>query len=63
MIKPEDKIAQCRYCTNSSNEGSGRWFRVGKDKQKYWMCSPCISELLATFTKCELVYWTNILKK
>jgi len=30
------KICQCRYCSNSSNEGNGVWLTPTK-----WICLPC----------------------
>jgi len=32
----EPKVAQCRYCTNSSNEGTGIWLNP-----HLWICMPC----------------------
>jgi len=37
----EEKIAQCRYCINSSHEGPGIWFKDGKR----WICGICLVEL------------------
>ena len=34
------KFAQCRYCVNSSNEGSGIWL----DKE-HWICRPCVDKI------------------
>lgn len=34
------KIAQCRYCTNSSNEGDGIWL-----DNRLWICFPCINKI------------------
>lgn len=35
------KVAQCRYCPNSSNEGPGVWF----DDGQRWICIICFNEL------------------
>ena len=32
------KIAQCRYCVNSSNEGEGIWLG------DLWLCYPCFNK-------------------
>jgi len=47
------KIAQCRYCTNSSNEGRGVWFKV-KD-EKMWICIPCLAAILQTMHISEII--------
>lgn len=33
----KEKIAQCRYCSNSSNECQGVW----SDDAMEWICRPC----------------------
>lgn len=35
------KIAQCRYCVNSSHEGEGIWL-----DNELWICSPCVNKIL-----------------
>jgi len=34
------KISQCRYCTNSSDEGEGVWL-----DNNNWICSPCAEKV------------------
>ena len=45
-----EKVAQCRYCVNSSNEGKGIWLR------ELWICMPC-------FVRFETQRFSDILKK
>jgi len=45
-----EKVAQCRYCTNSSNEGRGVWF---KDRKR-WICIPCLVAILQTMQLSEI---------
>jgi len=64
MIKPEDKVAQCRYCPNCSNQGQGVWFKVGRaNRTEYWICRPCVAEIISMLTKEELKYWASTGKK
>ncbi len=46
-----EKVAQCRYCTNSSNEGRGVWF---KDRKR-WICIPCLAAILQTIRLSEII--------
>jgi len=48
-----EKVAQCRYCINSSNEGSGIWFKV-KNKKR-WICIPCLAAILQTMRLSEII--------
>jgi hypothetical protein len=38
------KIAQCRYCTNSSNAGDGIWI-----ERDLWICCPCADKALKNY--------------
>jgi len=39
--RKEKKVYQCRYCTNSSNEGEGIKVFNQYTKQMMWVCMPC----------------------
>jgi len=41
FVEIEEKIAQCRYCTNCSHEGPGVFFKDGER----WICAICLEEL------------------
>lgn len=41
FVEVEEKIAQCRYCTNCSHEGPGVFFKDGER----WICDICLEEL------------------
>jgi len=59
-----EKVAQCRYCTNSSNEGRGVWFKV-KDRKR-WICIPCLAAILQTMRLREidqLIYSPRLLRR
>jgi len=40
LNRKEKKVAQCRYCVNSSNEGGGIWI-----DEYLWICYPCIERI------------------
>ena len=38
--KTSEKVAQCWYCSNSSNEGEGAW------RGNLWICKICLDEFV-----------------
>ena len=47
------KVYQCRYCTNSSNEGEGILTYNKYTKQTLWICMPCYEEFRSEKTRAE----------
>ena len=39
-----DRVCQCRYCQNCSDEGMGIPFTM--NGQRFWICMPCLEKIL-----------------